>query len=236
MQFYSNLYAIIHILYTDDEHGNSLESTTEENRVALSKPNYRRVNKVKNIAIKTSEIFTSWKQTDYGQYCKEYQSVKNKNSKDIPFKIVKKIGPNFSVRKDRNWKYVSNRANTVKNMFDNFDNEFKKFIIEDHHISSNCNPSIINSKYLSVNEKVNLHLFQYSFRKMKVNNRTQSIDHWFSNNQESSYMQSLSIYQPNLKNIVSMTNWKSMSNILTPYFQDKSNSQYNLFSQNLLKK
>ena len=171
-----------------------------------------------------------------GSIAKNISLWRTKTLKNIPFKIVKKIGPNFSVRKDRNWKYVSNKANTVKNMFDNFDNEFNKFIIEDQHISSNCNPSIINSKYLSVNEKVNYICFNIIIRKMKTNNRTQSIDHWFSNNQETSYMQSLSIYQPNLKNIVSMTNWKSMSNILTPYFQEKSNNQYNLFSQNLLKK
>ena len=80
---------------------------------------------MRKISIKTSDIFTSWKQTDYQQFCKEYQTVKNKCLREIPFKSTKILEQNFTARKNRNQNYKTNKSNTANNMFDQFDDELK---------------------------------------------------------------------------------------------------------------
>jgi hypothetical protein len=126
----------------DEEFGYSQESTNED---AVHREPNGTVNMIRKMSVKTSDIFTNCKQTDYKNFYKEYNSVRNQDKKNLNFNISSRLKNNLSVKKAP---IAGDEAEvepeTSKNIFDQFEEDMANLFSENEGLNVDEQPSVAN--------------------------------------------------------------------------------------------
>lgn len=101
-----------------EDMGISQESTSEDGH-----PQVSNINLIRKMSIRTSDIFSECKITDFKSFYDQYQTTKNNENKKFGFKNLKHARANFSMKKVKSEKVFMTKAQPQKHVFQKFEDD-----------------------------------------------------------------------------------------------------------------